>query len=51
LNERRATKIAADLGLNRQPGKCSVCGVHRCSPSPEKQVAFRLPNIEDSVIC
>jgi hypothetical protein len=29
MNERQVTRIAGDLGLNRQPGKCSICGVAR----------------------
>ena len=29
MNECQMTRIAADLKLNRQPGKCSVCGVAR----------------------
>jgi hypothetical protein len=29
MNERNVTAIAADLGLSRKPGKCSVCGVAR----------------------
>ena len=29
MNERNITAIAADLGLNRRPGKCPVCGVAR----------------------
>ena len=29
MNERDMTRIAAELGFNRQSGRCSVCGVAR----------------------
>ena len=29
MNERHITRIVADLGLNRQSGRCSVCHVAR----------------------